>query len=118
MQQPGQQSPLHRTLFEKVKRGEVEEVIRMIRESNIDCANLVDEPKNFSQTPIFSACIVPDKELAFKMIKVLTEMGMDPIKEDSLKQTPLFYASREGNTEAINFLVAQGDNVNRQDKYG
>lgn len=118
LQQPNQQSPLHKALFDKVKRGEVEEVIRMVRESNIDCANLVDETKNFSQTPIFSACIVPDKELAFKMIKVLVELGMDPIKEDSLKQTPIFYASREGNADAINYLCSKGDSVNRQDKYG
>ena len=75
---------------------------------------VLDEPKNFSQTPIFHACIIPDKDLAFKMIKVLIELGMDPIKEDSLKQTPIFYASREGNTEAIDFLCNQcGDSVNR-----
>ena len=53
------------------------------------------------------------------MIKALIELGVEPTKEDSLKQTPLFYASREGNTEAIDYLCNQcGDSVNRQDKYG
>ena len=53
------------------------------------------------------------------MVKVLVELGMDPIKEDSLKQTPLFYASREGNSQVIDFFCNQcGDSVNRQDKYG
>ena len=48
------------------------------------------------------------------MIKVLAEMGSDPIQPDVLKQTPLFYACREGNTEAINFLISERkDNVNR-----
>ena len=46
--QPGQLSPIQKQLFDKVKRGEVEEVIRMVREFNIDLATLVDEPKNFS----------------------------------------------------------------------
>lgn len=86
----------------------------MIREANIDVVNLIDEPKNFSQTPIFSACIVQDHNLAFRMIKALVDLGIDPTKEDSLKQTPLFYACREGNNEAITYLVSERkDNVNR-----
>ena len=44
----GQQSMLHKTLFDKVKKGEVDEVIRMIRTHNIDVSTLIDEPKNFS----------------------------------------------------------------------
>ena len=114
LQQPGAISPLHKVIFDKVKRGEVDEVIRLVRDSSIDVKQVLDEPKNFSQTPIFHACIFPDKDHAFKMLKVLIELGMDPIKEDSLKQTPIFYASREGNSQAIDFLVNQaGDYVNR-----
>lgn len=68
---------------------------------------------------MFSACIVPDHEKAFKMIKVLAEMGSDPVQPDVLKQTPLFYACREGNLEVISYLINERkDNVNRQDKYG
>lgn len=53
------------------------------------------------------------------MVKMLAEMGIDPAKEDTLKQTALFYASREGNSNVISFLLTEGrDNVNRQDKYG
>lgn len=53
------------------------------------------------------------------MIQLLVQMGADPVREDSLKQTPLFYACREGNTKAIAFLISDGrDNINRQDKYG
>lgn len=62
---------------------------------------VIDEPKNFSQTLIFSACVVPDKATAFNMLKMLTDLGVDGSKEDSLKQTPIFYACREGNNEAI-----------------
>ena len=57
--------------------------------------------------------------MAFKMIKVLTEMGISPLTDDSLKQTPLFYASREGNNLAVQFFIEEWkDNVNRQDRYG
>ena len=53
------------------------------------------------------------------MIKVLTEMGISPLTDDSLKQTPIFYASREGNNLAVQFFVEEWkDNVNRQDRYG
>ena len=48
------------------------------------------------------------------MINVLVEMGIDPVREDSLKQTPLFYAAREGNAKVIDFLCSQSpDIVNR-----
>lgn len=63
--------------------------------------------------------IVPDKETAFTMFKVLVdEFGVDPQKEDSLKQTPIFYAAREGNTDIITFLASRGQDFNRPDKYG
>jgi len=91
----------------------------MVKESSIDVSNVLDEPKNFSQSLIFTACIVRDPELAFKMIKVLIELGVDPKKEDTLKQTPLFYACRQGNAAAIEYFITEGkDNVNRQDMYG
>ena len=72
-------------MFDKVKRGEIEEVRRLIQESNVDVKAVIDEPKNFSQSLLFSACVVPDHASAFKMIKMLVEMGVEAVKEDSLK---------------------------------
>lgn len=41
-------------------------------------------------------------------------MGVDPLKEDALKQTPIFYAAREGNTNLINFFISRGiDDLNK-----
>ena len=48
-------------LFDKIKKGDVEEVSGLVREYGIDLANLIDEPRNFSQTVIFSACVVKDE---------------------------------------------------------
>lgn len=80
---------------------------------------VLDEAKNFNQTLIFTACVIRDPEQSLKMIKMLRSLGVDPTKEDTLKQSPLFYASREGLTEVIDYLCTEGANqVNRQDKYG
>lgn len=65
-------------LFEKVKRGEVDEVVRFVRESGIDISKVIDEPKNFCQNPAFSACIIRDEQVSLKMLKVLVELGLDP----------------------------------------
>ena len=39
----------------------------MVKEYGIDIATLLDEPKNFSQSPIFSACVVKSEETSMKM---------------------------------------------------
>ena len=109
---------MHKQLFDKVRGGDVDDVVRMVREFNIDVSSVVDEAKNFHQHLVFTACVIKDVETSLKMIKVLIELGVDPKKEDSLKQTPIFYASREGLNEVISFLVEKGIEVNRQDKYG
>lgn len=86
----------------------------MARESNIDLGQVIDEPKNFSQSLAFTACIIRDHELALKMMKVLVEMGVDPHKEDTLKQNPIFYAAREGNAALITYLISLGsEDLNR-----
>ena len=57
---------------------------------------------------------MPDKAIAFRMVTALTSLGTDPSREDSLKQTAIFYACREGNNEVIQYLVDIGkDYVNR-----
>ena len=78
----------------------------MVRESGIDITQVIDESARFSQTLVFSACIIRDAELSLKMIKVLVEMGVDCQKEDSLKQVPLFYAAREGHLNVLSYLVS------------
>ena len=91
----------------------------MVREYNIDISIVFDVKDKFCQTPIFTAATIPNHELSFRMIKVLAEMGVSPCTDDTLKQTPLFYACRDGNNLAVQYLIEEGkDNVNRQDKYG
>ena len=105
-------------IFETIKKGEIDEVVKLIRETGVDIANLQDEARNFSQTPIFYAAIISNHESAMKMCHMLIEMGVNPIKEDLLKQSPLFYAAREGNLQFVQLLIEKGADVNRKDKYG
>lgn len=91
----------------------------MVSEMNIDVTTVIDESKNFSQTLLFTACVIRDPEQSSKMVQLLISLGIDPKKEDTLKQTPLFYAARQGNQETIQLLCKDnGDLVNQQDKYG
>ena len=57
----------------------------MVREYGLDLSTLTDEQKNFSQSPVFSACVVKNEETALKMCQVLIDMGADPNREDDLK---------------------------------
>ena len=84
-QQSGFPNAVQKVLFEKVKRGEIDQVKLMVEQQKIDLKTIQDEQKNFCQTPIFSACIVPNHDLAYQMIVLLVELGCDPCKEDSLK---------------------------------
>jgi ankyrin repeat protein len=53
------------------------------------------------------------------MVEVLTQCGVRiKTSVDSLKQTPLYYAVREGHDRVIDALVDGGLNVNHLDIYG
>lgn len=76
---------LKKQIFDLVKKGDVSEVVRLVSETGIDIANLLEDAKNFLQTPVFFAAINPDHDTALKMVEVLVGYGVNPIKEDLLK---------------------------------
>lgn len=79
---------------------------------------LLDEA-NFKQTPMFSASLVQGDENAVRMARVLKELGVKPDQPDTLNQTALYYACREGKNQLVDFLVQEGGcNVNHLDTYG
>ena len=78
----------------------------------------VADPTRFQQSLLFSACSVSDEEAAIRMLTHLLEQGVDPLQKDTLKQTPLFYAAKDGKTKVLQFLVDQGIDVNIIDVYG
>lgn len=67
---------------------------------------------------MFSVSLIPEDAHAVKMAKVLKEMGVNPAQADTLNQTTLYYASREGKNQLVDFLVENGCNINQIDTYG
>lgn len=66
------------------------------------------QDENNKHNGIFYACLIKDPEQSLKMVEFLVSEGVDPCLSDSLGQTPLFYASREGKGPLVEFLIKQG----------
>ena len=54
---------------------------------------------------MFAAVLIHDEEASIKMMTELIENGVEPHHRDSLKQTPMFYAARDGKLKVIQFLI-------------
>ena len=52
------------------------------------------------------------------MIKIFKDLGVVCNQKDSLSQTPLYYAAREGHKTVIDFLLNEGCDINHIDTYG
>ena len=61
---------------------------------------------------------IPDQDKAIEMITILVQLGVDLYQKDNLKQTPLFYASRDGKVKVMQLLLENGMQVNDFDTYG
>lgn len=55
---------------------------------------------------------------AGKIARRLADLGVPTSSFDTLHQTPLFFAAREGNTECATFLIHSKCEVNHRDKDG
>lgn len=59
------------------------------------------------------------EETALKIINILLSGGLSfHTSCDSLRQSPIYYAVKEGHPNLINFLLTNGCNVNHLDIYG
>lgn len=67
---------------------------------------------------MFTVSLIPEDNQSVQMAKVLKEMGVSPSQPDTLNQTTLYYAAREGKSGLIDFLVENGCNANHIDTYG
>ena len=54
---------------------------------------------------------------ALKIIKYFIELGVDPLSKDSIGQTALYYAAREGKFQCAKYLVELGCPLNEKDLY-
>jgi ankyrin repeat protein len=68
---------------------------------------------------MFSTSLIKSDDLATRTARVLKELGVKPEQPDTLNQTALYYASREGKNQLVDYLVTEGNcNVNNIDTYG
>ena len=67
---------------------------------------------------IFYAVSAKEPETAKKLLYMFVEMGVPANYTDTLDQTALFYASRDGLDDCVNFLIKNGCNANHVDTYG
>ena len=99
-----------------VTKGNLGEIINYIGIHKLDITKIVDG--NFRHTCLFYACLIPDPEMAYQVIKVFIERGVTPTYTDVLNQTVLYYAAREGKVKCAQYLLSLGSEANHRDQYG
>jgi len=52
------------------------------------------------------------------MMQLMVQLGVDMLKKDNLKQSPLYYAAKNGYLKLLQILIENGLNVNDIDTYG
>ena len=94
------QPHIAKQILEAVKTGEIERVQREMRMYTVELRDVTD-PTQFFQNLLFAGSMIADQDRAIRMLTFLLEQGVDIRQKDNLKQTPLFYAAREGRHKAI-----------------
>jgi hypothetical protein len=61
-------SQLVRSFFEKLQKGECEEIISMVNSYGLDVSSVRNDAANFLQTPLFEACAIKDEEKALRLV--------------------------------------------------
>uniref|UniRef100_A0A7S3IYQ5 Ankyrin repeat protein n=1 Tax=Euplotes harpa TaxID=151035 RepID=A0A7S3IYQ5_9SPIT len=74
--------------------------------------------KQYKQTDVFAAILLKNEEDSIKIIEYLVKKGVSLTAIDTLQQTALFYAARDGKLKVLNMLLESGCNPNHKDQYG
>ena len=105
-------------LIEAVKSGDLQKFNQECSNYHVELRDVISDPAQFSQSLHFSATAIQNEDLAIQFITILIESGVDLFQKDNLKQTPLFYACRDGKIKLAQFLIEQGLSVQDIDTYG
>jgi ankyrin repeat protein len=60
-------SSITRAFFEKLKKGDFEEIVQMVDSYGLDCSTLQNDAVNFNQTPLFEAAAIKDQDKALRL---------------------------------------------------
>lgn len=109
---------LAKAILDAIKKGDLETVRTECEKLGNGNAALVlphlHDQKNF-HNPIFYASLIKEESKCVKMVEYLIQNGVDAATVDSLNQTALYYACREGKLNLVEILVKQGCMVNHTD---
>ncbi len=108
---------IKKQFVEAVKTGEPDKLNYQLMTNQIEVRDVTDDSL-FSQNLVFTAANVKDETKAMNFIKLLVSLGVDFRVKDNLKQTPLFYAAKNGHARLIQMMVENGLNLNEIDIYG
>lgn len=88
-----------------VKSGDIirvnQECHARIQAQSGEARDVLSDAASFSQNLIFSASAIVDEDTSITMMTILIESGVDVHQKDALKQTPLYYAARDGKPKVI-----------------
>jgi ankyrin repeat protein len=105
-------------LIEAVKSGDLQKFNLECSNYHVELRDILSDPATFSQNLLFAATAIQNEDTAIHFMTLLIESGVDLFQKDNLKQTPLFYAARDGKIKLVQFFVEQGIKVSEIDTYG
>lgn len=116
----GAQIPPHicKILIDAVKSGDLQKFSLECSNYHVELRDIISDPVSFQQNLLFAATAIPSEAMAIQFMTNLIESGVDLHQRDNLKQTPLFYACRDGKIKLVQFLIDQGLKVHEIDTYG
>lgn len=85
-------------------------------QKELDLVNRIDPQTR--QISSYIAAVIPEEDEALRMLRLLTEHGVNLNFKDQMKQTILFYVSRDGKHRVLQYLHDQGLDINDSDLYG
>ena len=105
-----------RLFFDRVLTGDIEAVKKQENRIGLDVQYQIDG--EFQQNANFFATQIGDEEKAIKMVRWLVSKGCKLALTDTLGQSCLFYAARDGRFGLVNCLIELGTDINLVDTYG
>ena len=115
-QQLGVNATIARLFFDCVLKGDVDAVKKQENRMGLDVQYQMDG--ELQQNANFFATQISDTEKAIKMVRWLFSKGCKIGLTDTLGQTCLFYAARDGRLPLVSCLIELGVDINQVDAYG
>ena len=67
----------------------------------MELRDIISDATTFQQNLLFAATAIQNEDTGIKFLTLLIESGVDLFQKDNLKQTPLFYAARDGKSKLV-----------------